>query len=105
PRGPHPPALAAEPDLLVDLDLMEVAERAGADEEDVAGVDLDEVVLVPVLRDVQRHEDLAPFEQLEQGLLDALAADVAAAGAGAHRAGAAGDLVDLVDEDDAALGG
>ena len=31
---------------------VEVGEGAGADEEDVGGVDLDEVVLVPVLRDV-----------------------------------------------------
>ena len=64
----------------------------------------DEVVLVPVLGDVERHEDLAPLEQLEQRLLHALAADVARAGAGARAVAAARDLVDLVDEDDPALG-
>ena len=57
-----------------------------------------------MLGDVERREDLAPLEQLEQRLLHALAADVARAGAGARPLAAARDLVDLVDEDDAALG-
>src|SRR5205823_11515544 len=104
-RGAHAPPGAAEPDLAIDLHLVQVGERARADEEDVAGVDLDEIVLVPVLRDVEGNEDLAPFEELEQTLLHALAADVAAAGAGARATGPARDLVDLVDEDDPALGG
>ena len=82
---------------------VQVAEGAGADEEDVCGVDLDEVVLVPVLGHVERDEDLASFEQLEQRLLHAFTADVAAAGAGARAVAASGDLVDLVDEDDAPL--
>ena len=85
------------------VDEAQVGEGAGGDEQDVLGVDHHEVVLVPVLRDVERHEDLAPLEQLEQRLLHALAADVARAGAGARALAAARDLVDLVDEDDAAL--
>jgi len=55
---------------------VQVGEGAGADEEDVAGVHLHEVVLVPVLGDVEGYEDLASLEQLEQGLLHALATDV-----------------------------
>src|SRR5205085_5770175 len=102
-RGAHAPPGAAEADLAIDLHLVQIGERARADEEDVAGVDLDEIVLVPVLRDVEGNEDLAPFEELEQRLLHALAADVAAAGAGARASGPARDLVDLVDEDDPAL--
>ena len=82
---------------------MQVGERPGRDEQDVLGVDDDEVVLVPVLRDVQRREDLASFQHLEQPLLNALAADVARPGAGAGALAAAGDLVDLVDEHDSAL--
>ena len=105
PGSAHAAAGASESDQAVHLHLVEVGEGTGADEEDVAGVDLHEIMLVPVLRDVEGHEDLAPFEQFQQGLLHAFAADVAAAGAGAGAARAAGDLVDLVDEDDPALGG
>ena len=96
--------VGAEADGLRLVDEAQVAERAGRDEQDVLRVDDHEVVLVPVLRDVQRREHLAALEQLEQRLLDALAADVARAGARARALAAARDLVDLVDEDDAALG-
>src|SRR6184192_3854736 len=99
-----PSALGPEADLLVHLRLVQIGEGAGADEEDVVGVHLDEIVLVPVLGDVERHEDLAAFEELEERLLNAFAADVAAAGAGAQASRAPRDLVDLVDEDDPALG-
>src|SRR3982751_2602814 len=83
---------------------MKVRERPGRDEQDVLRVDDDEVVLVPVLRDVERREDLAALEQLQHALLNALAADVARSGAGTRALAAPRDLVDLVDEHDSALG-
>ena len=82
-------------------DLLQAGEGAAADEQDVGGVDLDELlvrVLAPAL-----GRDVGPraLEDLEQRLLDALAGDVA----GDRRAvRLAGDLVDLVDVDDAGLG-
>ena len=97
-------ARGAEADGLGLVVQPQIRERAGGDEQDVLGVDDDEVVLVPVLGHVERHEALAPLEDLEQALLHALAADVARAGAVARALRAARDLVDLVDEDDAALG-
>src|SRR5258708_12097057 len=86
------------------IQVFHVGKRARADEEDVGDVDLDVVVLVPVRRDVERYEDLLPFENLQQGLLNSFSAYVARAGAGPGSAGAPGDLVDLVDENDAVLG-
>src|SRR3954470_12849538 len=81
-------------------DLLEAYEGATADEQDVGGVDLQELlvrVLAPALR---RHVALRPLEDLEQRLLHALARDVA----GDRRVVAlAADLVDLIDVDDAAL--
>ena len=56
---------------------VQVGEGAGGDEQDVLGVDHHEVVFVPVLGHVQRDEDLAALQQLEQRLLHAFAADVA----------------------------
>src|SRR5437762_1469750 len=100
-----PAPFGPETDLLVDLRLVQIGEGARADEEDVVRVHLHEVVLVPMLGDVERYEDLAALEELEERLLDALAPDVAAAGTGARASGAPRDLVDLVDEDDPALGG
>ena len=58
-------------------DLLQPVERAAADEQDVGGVDLDEVlvrVLAPALR---RHRGDGAFDQLEQRLLHALARHVA----------------------------
>ncbi len=48
-----------------------------------------------------RHACRGPLDDLQQGLLDPLAGDVAG---DRRRIGLAGDLVDLVDVDDAALG-
>ena len=59
-------AAGAEPDRTGLVGQLQVGERPRADEQDVLGVDLDEVVLVPVLRDVQRHEDLPALQQLQQ---------------------------------------
>ena len=81
--------------------LLEPGEGATDDEQDVGGVDLDELlvrVLAPTLR---RHRGGGALEDLQQRLLDALAGDVA----GDRRVLAlAGDLVDLVDVDDPGLG-
>ena len=96
--GAEADALGAGPAL---DDLLDAGERAAADEQDVGGVDLDELlvgVLAPALR---RHRGGGALEDLQQRLLHALAGDVA----GDRRVlGLAGDLVDLVDVDDAGLG-
>ena len=96
--GAEADALVADPPL---DHLVELGERAAADEEDVGGVDRQELlvgVLAPALR---RHRGGGPLEDLQQRLLHALAGDVA----GDRRVvGLAGDLVDLVDVDDPRLG-
>src|SRR3954469_12542019 len=82
-------------------DLLEAGERAAADEQDVGGVDLDELLvrmLAPTLRRDRRDRAL---EDLQQRLLHTLAADVAG---DRGVLALAGDLVDLVDVDDAGLG-
>ena len=80
--------------------LFEADERAAADEQDVGGVDLQELLVRVLAAALRRHVALRPFEDLEQRLLHALAGDVA----GDRRVVAlAADLVDLVDVDDAAL--
>ena len=80
--------------------LLEAIEGAAADEQDVGGVDLQEVlvrVLAPALRRNARHRS---FDQLQQRLLHALARDVAR---DRRVVRLPADLVDLVDVDDAAL--
>ena len=96
-RAEADPALA---DALLD-DLLEPLEGAAADEQDVAGVDLD-VFLVRVLAAALRRDvGDGALDDLQERLLHALAGDVA----GDRRVvGLARDLVDLVDVDDAALG-
>ena len=82
-------------------DLLEVRERAAADEQHVRGVDGEELlvrVLAPALRRHRRHRAL---EDLQQRLLDALARHVARDGRVVRLAR---DLVDLVDVDDPGLG-
>ena len=82
-------------------DLLEAGERAAADEQDVGGVDLDELLVRVLAPALGRHRGGRALEDLEQRLLHALAGDVA----GDRRVLAlAGDLVDLVDVDDAGLG-
>ena len=96
-RGAEADALV--PDSPLDH-LVEVGERAAADEEDVGGVDGQELlvgVLAPTLR---RHRGGCPLEDLQQRLLDPLAGDVAG-DRGVVRL--AGDLVHLVDVDDPRL--
>ena len=81
--------------------LVEVGERAAADEQHVGRVDRQELlvgVLAPALR---RHRGLRALEDLQQRLLHALAGDVAR---DRRVVGLARDLVDLVDVDDPRLG-
>ena len=82
-------------------DAVEADERAAADEEDVRRVDLDELLVRMLAAALRRNVRDRALEDLEQGLLHALAADVAGDGG---VVALAADLVDLVDVDDAALG-
>src|SRR5260370_21829639 len=89
----------AAADALLD-DLLQPVECAAADEEDVRRVDLDEIlvrVLAPALR---RYVGDGALEDLQQRLLDALAAHVAC---NRWVVRLARDPVDLVDVDDSAL--
>ena len=82
--------------------LLEAGEGAGGDERDVAGRH-DDVVAVGRVRQLERHHDLARLEHLEQLALHAHAGDVLGR-AGAGEDGVvlpAGDLVELVEADDA----
>src|SRR5205807_2455967 len=82
-------------------DLLDAGERTTADEEDVGGVDLDELLVGMLAAALGRHRGGGALEDLQQRLLHALARDVT----GNRRVLAlAGDLVDLVDVDDAGLG-
>src|SRR6516225_2555089 len=82
-------------------DLLKPIEGAATHEQDVGGVDLQELLLRMLASALRRHRRDGAFHDLEQGLLHALARDVA----GDRRVvGLAADLVDLVDIDDAALG-
>ena len=83
-------------------DLLEADERPAADEQDVGRVDLEVLLLGVLAAPLGRDVGDGPLEQLQEGLLDALARDVA--GDRDVLAGLA-DLVDLVDVDDPALGG
>lgn len=81
---------------------FDAVEGAAADEEDVFGVDGDEVLAGVFASAFWGDVDYRAFEELEQALLDAFAAYVAGDGG---VVAFAGYLVDFVDEDDAALGG
>ena len=76
-------------------------EGSTTDEEDVSGVDMDVVLVGMLATSLWRHVDHCAFEQLEQALLDSLAADIARDGG---VVALAGYLVYLVDEDNASLG-
>ena len=81
-------------------DVIEADESAAADEEDVGGVDLQELLLRMLAAALRRHGGDRPFDDLEQRLLHALARNVAR---DRRVVALARDLVDLVDVDDAAL--
>src|SRR5690606_27720130 len=71
------------------------------DEQHVRGVDLDELLVRMLAPALRRHAGLGALQDLQQRLLHTLAGDIA----GDRRILAlAGDLVDLVDVDDAGLG-
>ena len=96
--------LGVEADALlaraVGHDLVQADEGAAADEQDVGGVDLDELLLRVLATTLGRDAGDGALEDLEQRLLDALARDVTG---DREVLGLAGDLVDLVDVDDADL--
>jgi hypothetical protein len=68
---------------------------------DVGGIDTDQFLLRMFAAALGRHRGHGALDDLEQGLLHAFAGDIAGQGGGI---GLAGDLVDLVDIDDAPLG-
>ena len=80
--------------------LVEASEGTATDEQDAGSVDLQEFLLRMLASALRRHTRHRAFYDLEQGLLHALARYVA----GDRRVvGFAGNLVDLVDVDNAAL--
>ena len=87
-------------DAVVD-DLLQALEGAAADEQDVGGVDLYEVLVGMLAATLGGHVGDGALDDLEQRLLHALAGDIAG-DRGVVRL--AGDLIDLVDVDDALLG-
>ncbi len=95
PKKPIEGALAAAGD-----DLLQAREGAAADEQHVGGVDLQELLLRVLAAALRGHRGDGAFHDLQEGLLHALARDVAG-DRGVVRLAA--DLVDLVDVDDAAL--
>ena len=82
-------------------DVGQPFERAAADKQDVGGVELHILLLRVLAPALRRHVGDGALQDLEQRLLHALAADVAG---DRGVLALAGDLVDLVDIDDAALG-
>src|ERR1700694_2121762 len=81
-------------------DLFQAGEGATANEQDIAGVDLQELLLRGLAAALRRHRGNRALDELQQRLLHALARDVA----GDRRVvRLARDLVDLIDVDDAGL--
>ena len=83
-------------------DPFQAIERSPADEQDVRGVDLDELLLRVLAPSLRRHVGDRAFEDLEQGLLHSFARHVSRDGG--IGACLAPDLVDLVDVDDPLFG-
>src|SRR4051812_9903165 len=81
-------------------DPLQAVERAAADEKDVGGINLNEVLVRVLAAALRRHGGNGALDELEERLLHALARDVAGDGRVVRLAR---DLVDLVDVDDAAL--
>ena len=81
-------------------DILDARERTAADEEDLRGVDLDELLVRMLAPALRRHACDRAFEDLQQRLLHAFAGNIARDGS---ILALAGDLVDLIDVDDALL--
>src|ERR671924_1118661 len=96
--GAETDALVPDPPL---DDLVEIGERPAADEQDVCRVDREELLVRMLASPLRRYRGHRPLEDLEQRLLDSLARHVAR---DRRVVRLAGDLVDLVDVDDPALG-
>ena len=82
-------------------DVFEAHKSPAADEEDVAGVDLDVLLLGMLAAPLRRDVADGAFEHFQQSLLNAFAGNVAG---DADVLAGLGDLVDFIDIDDAALG-
>ena len=82
-------------------DLFNPIERAAADEQNVRGIDLDEILVRMLAPALRRHAGDGAFQDLEQRLLHAFAAHIARDG---DILALAGDFVDFIDVHDAALG-
>ena len=81
-------------------DFLHPGESTGDDEQDVRRVDLNEVLLGVLAPSLRRNRGDSSFEDLQQGLLDALTGNIAG-DRGVFRL--TRNLVDLVDVDDALL--
>ena len=81
-------------------DIGQTHERAAQNEQDIRGVDMNELLLRMLATALRRNTRLGTLDNLEQRLLNALARHVTRDG---EIFGFTGDLVDLVDIDDANL--
>src|SRR3954467_11110762 len=99
-RGDLRPEPQRLPLLALLDDVLQPAERAAADEEDVGGVYLQELLLRVLPPALGRNVGDGPLDDLQESLLHALAGDVAR---DRRVLALARDLVDLVDVDDALL--
>ena len=81
-------------------DFFNAIERAAADEQDVRRIDGDKLLMRVLAAALRRHGSARALENLEECLLDAFARDIARDG---RILRLAGNLVNLVDVDDAAL--
>ena len=81
-------------------DVFEAGERAAENEQDVGGVDLDEFLVRVLASTLGRDRGRRAFQNLQQRLLNTFAGDIAR---DRRVLALTGDLVDLVDVDNACL--
>ena len=82
-------------------DFLHPSKRPTTDEQDVASVDRDELLFWMLAPSLRWNLDVCSFEQLQESLLNAFAADVPCDG---RIVTFAGNLVDFIDEDNASFG-